>query len=153
MIPMLRLLVSLAASCMMAPGWTLAEKNYGPGVTDTEIKIGQTFPYSGPISAYTPLARTEAAYFDKINAESGVNGRKIRLISLDDAYEPPKTVEQTRRLIESEEVLLLFNPLGASGCLSSGGLFRGPAAEGCQAERSARRANRDLQTDCKTEDR
>jgi len=89
-----------------------AEKKYGPGVTDTEIKIGQTYPYSGPISSYATIARTQLAYFEKINAEGGMNGRKIRLISLDDGYQPPKTVEQTRKLVEDDQVLLLFQSLG-----------------------------------------
>ncbi len=89
-----------------------AEKHYGPGVTDTEIKLGQTMPYSGPASAYATIGRAEQAYFDKINAEGGVNGRKIRLISLDDGFNPAKTVEQTRKLVEGEEVLALFNALG-----------------------------------------
>ena len=89
-----------------------AEKNYGPGVTDTEIKIGQTIPYSGPVSAYGTIGRAQAAYFEMINAKGGVNGRKIRLISLDDAFSPPKTVEHTRRLVESDNVLLIFSSLG-----------------------------------------
>ena len=91
-----------------------AEKQYGPGVTDTEIKIGQTMPYSGPASSYGAYGKSEAAYFDKINAEGGINGRKIRLISLDDGYSPPRTVEQTRRLVEQEGVLLLFGSLGTA---------------------------------------
>ena len=89
-----------------------AQKKYGPGVTDKEIKIGQTMPYSGPASSYGTIGKAEAAYFAMINAEGGVNGRKINLISLDDAYSPPKTVEQTRRLVEEENVLLDFSPLG-----------------------------------------
>ena len=89
-----------------------AEKNYGPGVTDTEIKIGQTVPYSGPNSMYGTIGRAQAAYFEMINAKGGVNGRKIRLISLDDAFSPPKTVEHTRRLVESDNVLLIFSSLG-----------------------------------------
>ena len=89
-----------------------AEKNYGPGVSDTEIKLGQTMPYSGPASAYGTIGKAEAAYFAMINDQGGVNGRKITLISLDDGYSPPKTVEQTRRLVEQEGVLLDFNPLG-----------------------------------------
>src|ERR1700674_2116169 len=92
------------AALALAP-ITWAEKQYGPGVTDTEIKLGQTMPYSGPASAYGAVGRAEIAYFDKINAEGGVNGRRIKLLSLDDAYSPPKTVEQTRRLVEHEEVL------------------------------------------------
>jgi branched-chain amino acid transport system substrate-binding protein len=89
-----------------------ADKRYGPGVTDTEIKIGQTMPYSGPLSAFGTIGRAEAAYFDMINRKGGVNGRKIRLISLDDGYSPPRTIEQTRRLVESDEVLLLFSSFG-----------------------------------------
>jgi len=89
-----------------------AEKLYGPGVTDTEIKIGQTMPYSGPVSAYGTVGRAQAAYFEMINAKGGVNGRQIRLISLDDAFSPPKTVEQTRKLVESDNVLLIFSSLG-----------------------------------------
>jgi branched-chain amino acid transport system substrate-binding protein len=89
-----------------------AEKRYGPGVTDTEIKIGGTAPYSGPASAYSTAALAELAYFKMLNEQGGVNGRKINLISLDDAYSPPKTVEQMRRLVESDNVLLIFNPVG-----------------------------------------
>ena len=83
-----------------------------PGVTDKEIKIGQTMAYSGPASAYGAIGRAEAAYFKAINEQGGVNGRMINFISLDDAYSPPKTVEQTRRLVEDEKVAFLFNPLG-----------------------------------------
>ena len=90
-----------------------AEKRYGPGVTDTEIKIGQTMPYSGPASSYGTIGRAEGAYFAKINAEGGINGRNVKLISLDDAYNPAKTVEQTRRLVEHDNVLLIFNPMGS----------------------------------------
>jgi branched-chain amino acid transport system substrate-binding protein len=89
-----------------------AEKHYGPGVTDTEIKIGQTMPYSGPASSYGTAGKAEAAYFAKVNAEGGVNGRKITLISVDDGYSPPRTVEQVRRLVEQDEVLLIFSVLG-----------------------------------------
>ena len=90
----------------------LAQTKYDPGVTDTEIKIGNIMPYSGPLSAYGVSGRAEAAYFRKINAEGGINGRKIRFISYDDAYSPPKTVEQARRLVESDEVFLIFGTLG-----------------------------------------
>jgi branched-chain amino acid transport system substrate-binding protein len=83
-----------------------------PGVTDTEIKIGQTMPYSGPASAYGVIGRTEVAYFKMINEQGGINGRKINLISLDDGYSPPRTVEQVRRLVEDEKVAFLFNTLG-----------------------------------------
>jgi branched-chain amino acid transport system substrate-binding protein len=89
-----------------------AQKKYDPGVTDTEIKIGNINPYSGPASAYGTTGRTEAAYFRKINAEGGINGRKINFISYDDAYSPPKAVEQARRLVESDEVLLIFSSAG-----------------------------------------
>jgi ABC-type branched-subunit amino acid transport system substrate-binding protein len=98
----------------LAPQVTAAEKKYGPGVTDTEIKIGQTIPYSGPLSAYAAIGRAELAYFEKVNREGGINGRKIRLISLDDGFNPAKTVEHTRKLIEDEQVLLLFSPLGTA---------------------------------------
>src|SRR5438309_9309964 len=89
-----------------------AEKQYGPGVTDTEIKIGNTMPYSGPASAYGTIGKSEAAYFRMINEQGGVNGRKINFISLDDGYSPPKTVEQVRKLVEQEEVLAVVQPLG-----------------------------------------
>jgi branched-chain amino acid transport system substrate-binding protein len=101
-------LILLAASESSA----VAQKKYDPGVTDTEIKIGNIMPYSGPASAYGVIGRTEAAYFRKINAEGGINGRKINFISYDDAYSPPKAVEQARRLVESDEVFLIFDPLG-----------------------------------------
>ncbi len=90
----------------------LAQKKYDTGATDTEIKIGNTMPYSGPASAYGVIGKTEEAYFRKVNAEGGINGRKINFISYDDAYSPPKTVEQARKLVESDEVLFLFGPLG-----------------------------------------
>jgi ABC-type branched-subunit amino acid transport system substrate-binding protein len=90
----------------------IAQKNYNAGATDTEIKIGNIMPYSGPASAYGVMGKTEAAYFRKINAEGGINGRKINFISYDDAYSPPKAVEQARKLVESDEVLLIFHSLG-----------------------------------------
>jgi branched-chain amino acid transport system substrate-binding protein len=90
----------------------LAQKKYDTGATDTEIKIGNIMPYSGPASAYGVIGRTEAAYFKKINDAGGINGRKINFISYDDAYSPPKAVEQARKLVESDEVLLVFNSLG-----------------------------------------
>src|SRR5882672_36332 len=92
-----------------------AQKKYDPGATDAEIKIGNIMPYSGPASAYATIGKTEAAYFNKINSEGGINGRKINFISYDDGYSPPKTVEQARKLVESDEVLLVFNPLGTPG--------------------------------------
>ncbi len=101
-------LIVLAASSSGA----FAQKKYDTGATDTEIKIGNIMPYSGPASAYGVIGKTEAAYFKKINAEGGINGRKINFISYDDGYSPPKTVEQARKLVESDEVLLIFNSLG-----------------------------------------
>jgi len=89
-----------------------AQKRYDPGASDTEIKIGQTMPYSGPASAYGTIGRVEAAYFKKVNDEGGINGRKLNFLSIDDAYSPPKTVEMTRRLVEQDEVLLIFGGLG-----------------------------------------
>jgi branched-chain amino acid transport system substrate-binding protein len=89
-----------------------AQKKYDIGASDTEIKIGNIMPYSGPASAYGVIGKTEEAYFRKINAEGGINGRKITFVSYDDAYSPPKTVEQARKLVESDEVLIVFNPLG-----------------------------------------
>jgi ABC-type branched-subunit amino acid transport system substrate-binding protein len=100
----------VAAILLAAPGH--AQKKYGPGASDKEIKLGQTVSYSGPLSVFGTIGRAEAAYFEKVNDEGGINGRKITLISLDDAYAPPKTVEQTRKLVEQEEVLALFSSLG-----------------------------------------
>jgi branched-chain amino acid transport system substrate-binding protein len=88
------------------------EKKYGPGATDTEIKIGSTNPYSGPASAYGTIGRAETAYFNMVNEQGGVNGRKINFISLDDGYSPPRTVEQVRKLVEQEGVLFLAGTLG-----------------------------------------
>src|SRR6202030_4376717 len=89
-----------------------AQKKYDPGASDTEIRIGNIMPYSGPASSYGVIGKAEAAYFNKINAEGGINGRKITFISYDDAYSPPKAIEQARKLVESDEVLLIFNSLG-----------------------------------------
>jgi branched-chain amino acid transport system substrate-binding protein len=105
-------LQSSAAAAAFAASASSARADNTPGVTDTEIKIGQTMPYSGPASAYGVIGRTEAAYFKMINEQGGINGRKINFISLDDAYSPPKTVEQIRRLVEQEQVALIFNSLG-----------------------------------------
>src|SRR5271156_5720016 len=101
-------LIVLAATSAGA----IAQKKYDAGATDTEIKIGNIMPYSGPASAYGVIGKSEDAYFRKINAEGGINGRKINFISYDDAYSPPKAVEQARKLVESDEVLFIFNPLG-----------------------------------------
>src|SRR5882757_9036580 len=95
---------ALAVALSLA-GPAQAQKKYDPGATDAEILIGQTNPYSGPLSAYSTQGRAQTAYYAMINEQGGVNGRKIRLISLDDGYSPPKTVEHHRRLVESDEVL------------------------------------------------
>lgn len=94
---------------------SLAQKSYDPGASDTEIKIGNISPYSGPASSYAAIAKAQAAYFQMINDNGGINGRKITYISYDDAYSPPKTVEQARKLVESDEVLFLLSPLGTPG--------------------------------------
>jgi branched-chain amino acid transport system substrate-binding protein len=107
-----RTFLQSSAAAAFAAGAGSARAGETPGVTDTEIKIGQTMPYSGPASAYGVIGRAEAAYFKMINEQGGVNGRKINFISLDDAYSPPKTVEQIRRLVEQEQVAFIFNSLG-----------------------------------------
>src|SRR5260370_29012312 len=105
--------LSTAVIAFAATGGTaFAQKKYDPGATDPEIKMGNIMPYSGPGSAYGVIGKTEQAYFNKINAEGGINGRKINFISYDDGYSPPKAVEQARKLVESDEVLLIFQPLG-----------------------------------------
>jgi branched-chain amino acid transport system substrate-binding protein len=93
-------------------GSALAQKKYDTGATDTEIKLGNIMPYSGPASAYGVIGKIEDAYFKMINEQGGINGRKINFISYDDGYSPPKAVEQARKLVESDEVLLVFSPLG-----------------------------------------
>jgi len=108
---------ALASAALVILGGTgtaraAGNKKYDTGATDTEIKVGNIMPYSGPASAYGVIGRTEAAYFQKVNAEGGINGRKINFISYDDSYSPPKAVEQARKLVESDEVLLIFNSLG-----------------------------------------
>jgi len=95
-----------------------AEKKYGPGVTDTEIKLGQTMPYSGPVSSLARFGRVEAAYLRKINASGGVNGRRVTLVSLDDAFAPAKAAEQTRKLVESDGVLAIVGSVGTPSNLA-----------------------------------
>ena len=104
-------MAALLALSLASP-LALAQKKYDPGATDKEIKIGNINPYSGPASAYGTIGKTIGAYFKQINDEGGVNGRKINFISVDDGYSPPKTVEMARKLVEQDEVLLLFQPLG-----------------------------------------
>jgi branched-chain amino acid transport system substrate-binding protein len=99
-------------STALSVGSAFGQNKYDPGANDKEIKIGHINPYSGPASAYGTIGKSIAAWFEKVNAEGGINGRKIKFISLDDGYSPPKTVEQARKLVEQEEVLALFNPLG-----------------------------------------
>jgi branched-chain amino acid transport system substrate-binding protein len=108
----LTLLAAATALTLLATQSAFAQKKYDTGATDTEIKIGNVEAYSGPASAYGVIGKTEEAYFKMINDEGGINGRKINFISYDDGYSPPKTVEQIRKLIESDEVLLVFNALG-----------------------------------------
>src|ERR671927_495706 len=108
------LLASAAATLVAVASPALAQKKYDPGASDTEIKIGNTNPYSGPASSYGLIGKTIDAYFKKVNAEGGINGRKVTFISYDDAYSPPKTVEQARKLVESDEVLLIFSSLGTA---------------------------------------
>ncbi|MGT2436861.1 ABC transporter substrate-binding protein [Bradyrhizobium betae] len=106
---------AFSAALLLATAFSTAasaQKKYDTGASDTEIKIGNIMPYSGPASAYGVIGKTEEAYFRKINAEGGINGRKINYVSYDDAYSPPKTVEQARKLVESDEVLMVFNSLG-----------------------------------------
>lgn len=107
-----KLLTIMAAGAALAACNPAEDKEYGPGVSDTEIRVGSTNPYSGPASAYGTIGRASAAYFKMINDRGGVNGRKINFISLDDGYSPPRTVEQVRRLVEREEVLMLAGTLG-----------------------------------------
>jgi ABC-type branched-subunit amino acid transport system substrate-binding protein len=100
-------IATLAASASFA-----ADKKYDVGATDTEIKIGQTMPYSGPASGYGTQGKTELAYWKMINSKGGINGRKVTLLSMDDGYSPPKTVEQTRKLVEQDEILADIGSLG-----------------------------------------
>src|SRR5471030_99292 len=103
---------SAAVSLVLSAPSALAQKKYDTGASDTEIKIGNIMPYSGPASAYGTIGKAQAAYFRMINEQGGINGRKIVFISYDDAYSPPKTVEQARKLVENDEVLFIFSSLG-----------------------------------------
>src|SRR6266436_3538211 len=108
----LTLLAAATAFAVLATQSAFAQKKYDTGASDAEIRIGNVEAYSGPASAYGIIGKTEEAYFKMINEAGGVNGRKINFISYDDGYSPPKTVEQVRKLVESDEVLLLFQTLG-----------------------------------------
>jgi branched-chain amino acid transport system substrate-binding protein len=111
----LRVIASVAAVVVLLSSWSLhAQSKYDTGASDTEIKIGNVVPYSGPVSLYGLVGKVEAAYFKMINDQGGINGRKINFISYDDAYSPPKTFEQVRRLVENDEVLLVFSPVGTA---------------------------------------
>ena len=101
----------IASAALIASG-AMAQKKYDVGADDKEIKLGHINPYSGPASAYSAIGKSIGAYFDKVNAEGGINGRKVKFITLDDGYNPAKTVEQARKLVEQEEVLLIFQALG-----------------------------------------
>ncbi|WP_369719449.1 ABC transporter substrate-binding protein [Bradyrhizobium sp. LLZ17] len=105
-------LVTATAVITFTSGAAFAQKKYDTGASDTEIKIGNIMPYSGPASAYGVIGKTEEAYFKMINDKGGINGRKINFVTYDDGYSPPKAVEQVRKLVESDEVLAVFNPLG-----------------------------------------
>ena len=109
---MLHLATATALTLALSVSAANAQKKYDPGASDTEIKVGQTMPFSGPASAYSSIGKTQAAYFKMINDQGGINGRKINLIQYDDAYSPPKAVEQIRKLVESDEVLLTFQIIG-----------------------------------------
>ena len=112
--PRIRRAATVFFSLVLLAAPALAQKKYDPGASDTEIKLGQTMPYSGPLSGFITLAKAEIAYFQMINDQGGVNGRKINMISLDDGFSPPKTVEQTRRLVEQDQVLAISGSLGTS---------------------------------------
>jgi len=107
-------LVSISIALYFCTSLATAQKKYDSGANDTEIRIGQTLPYSGPVSMLGNVGKVSAAYLEMVNAQGGVNGRKIKLISLDDGYSPVKTMEQTRRLVESDEVLFLFGSVGTA---------------------------------------
>jgi branched-chain amino acid transport system substrate-binding protein len=112
--PAVRMAVGAVLAFALCVDPASAQKKYDPGASDAEIKLGQTMPYSGPLSGFITLAKAELAYFDMINAQGGVNGRKVRLISLDDGFSPPKTVEQTRKLVEEDQVLAISGSLGTA---------------------------------------
>jgi branched-chain amino acid transport system substrate-binding protein len=109
-----RALIASVALCVALAGPAIAQKKYDTGASDTEIRIGNIMPYSGPASAYGTIGKALGAYFNKVNAEGGINGRKITFITYDDGYAPPKTVEQARRLVENDDVLLILNSLGTA---------------------------------------
>src|SRR6266700_7043952 len=109
-----RLIAATATVAALSTSSALAQNKYDTGATDTEIKIGQTVPFSGPASAYAGIGKTQAAYLKMINDQGGINGRKLNFIQYDDAYSPPKTVEQVRKLVEGDEVLFTFQLIGTA---------------------------------------
>src|SRR3979490_1041716 len=112
--PGIRMAATALLAVVLLAGPTAAKKKYDPGASDAEIKLGQHTPYSGALSGFIPLAKAEIAYFQMINDQGGVAGRKITMISLDDGFSPPKTVEQTRRLVEQDQVLAISGSLGTA---------------------------------------
>src|ERR1700710_651087 len=112
-----RALVLASSAVLAAPA--IAQTKQYPGVTATEILVGQTMPYSGPASSYAPIGHVEVAYTELINDQGGINGRKIKLLSLDDGYSPPKTLEQTRRLVEQENVAFIYQQLGTPTAMAT----------------------------------
>src|SRR5881394_532551 len=112
--PGIRIAAATFLSLALLAASASAQKKYDPGASDSEIKLGQTMPYSGPLSGFITLAKAELAYFQMVNDQGGVNGRKITMISLDDGFSPPKTVEQTRRLVEQDQVLAISGSLGTA---------------------------------------
>ena len=104
--------LAVATMALVAVGPAAAQKKYDPGASDTEIKVGNLMPYSGPASAWSVIGQAEGAYLQMVNDQGGINGRKVNFISVDDGYSPPKAVEQARKLVEHDEVLLIFGPVG-----------------------------------------
>jgi branched-chain amino acid transport system substrate-binding protein len=114
-----RLGIALAMSLIGSITIASAQKNYSPGASDTEVKIGQTQPYSGPASANSSNGQADSAFFKMVNDQGGVNGRKITLDSVDDSYAPPRTVEQTRRLVEQDEVMFFYRSMGTAPAIGT----------------------------------
>jgi branched-chain amino acid transport system substrate-binding protein len=136
-----------AISLIFASGVAWTADQYGPGASDTEIKIGNTMPYSGPASSYGVIGKSEAAYFAMINEQGGIKGRKINFINRDDGYSPPKTIEQVRKMVEEDGVLFLFQTFGTPSNTASDGLQpelspRGPYLWPLHSQNPARRQDR-----------
>ncbi|MGH7225351.1 MAG: ABC transporter substrate-binding protein, partial [Gemmataceae bacterium] len=112
-------LVAVAAAFVLAAAPALAKKQYAPGITDTQILIGQSEPYSGPMSGFSSNGVADAAFFKMINDEGGINGRKVKIISLDDGFNPARTVEDNRKMVEEDHVAFLYRSLNATGLIAS----------------------------------